>query len=356
MARFSILLLIFVLFTYCKSPEDKQTGATKIDKSTEQLAEVASKNGEWLKAAQLYEQLYQAEPANEAWNYQTGTNYLKANYPQKALKILTSFDKNNSKKGKFNGRIARIAKAYYQLGEYEKVVDTYNSYNYPKMYRGLAREYLKALIQLNRPASFVTTFINFQQNGIYDDKGKQTNTGFLYRAICNEFLITRKLILLKTYADKYHYWATARQEKDKRNLAIATFYQQDYEKAIEYLKTAISVEESPRHQMELEGLLGICYAKKKDLEKAVLQIEKIQNFNKLPNRHDAFGAKFYHQARIEVALNQSEKAIQSLKNALTAKAEFWSNRFKEDGLLKELFQDENFKELNNHTATFSPLK
>jgi len=341
MTRYITFYLALLLFTFCQTPQKKEVNVESIAP----LAEKASKNGEWLKAAQLYEQLSEAEPTQEEWNYQTGTNYLKANHPQKALKILTSFDKRNSKIGKFNGRIARIAKAHYQLGEYEKIVEIYNSYHYPKMYRGLAREYLKALIQLNNPAKFVTAFINFQQNGIYDDKGKQTNTGFLYRAVCNEFLLVGKSNLLKNYAEKYHYWATARQEKDKRNLAIATFYQQDFNKAIIALKTAISVEKSPRHRMELEGLLGICFAKNNGLEKAKLQIERIKNFEDLPNRHDAFGAKFYHQARIEVALNQQEKAISSLKNALAAKGEFWSNRFREDGLLKGLFEEKGFKEL-----------
>lgn len=341
MTRFITFLLIILLFTFCSAPQYKEISVESIAP----LAEDARKSGEWLKAAQLYEQLSQAEPTVEEWNYQTGTNYLKANYPQKALKILTSFDKKNNKIGEFNGRMARIAKAHYQLGEYEKIVEIYNNYNYPKMYRGLAREYLKALIQLNNPAKFVTAFINFQQEGIYDDKGKQTNIGFLYRAICNEFLLTGSANLLKNYADKYHYWASARQEKDKRNLAIATFYQQDFKKAINALKRAISIEKSPRHQLELEGLLGICYANNKDFELVKLQIEKIQKFDTLPNRHDAFGAKFYHQARIEVALNQPKKAVHSLRNALASKAEFWSNRFREDGLLKGLFQDNEFVEL-----------
>lgn len=343
------LMVVFLLglcCTSCKNPQKLPT--EKLSSSISQEAASASKNGKWLKAAQLYEQLYEQNPSNEEWNYETSTNYLKANYPQKALDILNQFDRNyEDKTSAFNGRIARIAKANYQLGLYEKVEELVENYNYPKMYRGLAREHLKALIQLNKTAELATSFATYQKEKIYDDKGKSTNMGFLYRAICNELLIVGNNKLLKKYADNYYNWAISRQEKDKRNLAIATFYQKDSQIAINYLKKAISVEKSPRHRMELEGLLGNCYAQNKDIEKALVQIDKVQKFGPLPHRHDAFGAKFYHQARIEVALNQKDKAINSLKKALDAKAEFWSNRFKEDGLMQGLFGHPDFETLTN---------
>ena len=160
----------------------------------------------------------------------------------------------------FNGRIARIAKAYYQLGDFQQIETVVDAYGYPKMYRGLAREHLKALVQLNKTAALAIYFSKYQAQGIYDDKGKKTNTGFLYRAICNELLLVGNASLLKEYATQYQQWASQRLPKDKRNLALATFYQQDYPKAIIPLQEAIAVEKSARHRMELEGLLGVAYA------------------------------------------------------------------------------------------------
>lgn len=344
MLRYLIVVCLGLCCTFCKNPQ--KSPSVKIVPTASEAAATASKNGEWLKAAQLYEQLYQKDHSNEEWNYETGTNYLKANYPQKALNILNHFDrKNEDKTSAFNGRIARIAKANYQLEAYEKVEELVKNYNYPKMYRGLAREHLKALIQLNKPTDLQTSFATYQKEKIYDDKGKSTNMGFLYRAICNELLMIDNTTLLDEYANNYYNWAIVRPEKDKRNLAIAAFYQKDFKKATDHLRTAISVEKSPRHRMELEGLLGICYARNKDIEKTLAQIDKIQKMAPIPHRHDAFGAKFYHQARIEVALNQHEKAIKSLKKALAAKAEFWSNRFNEDGLLKDIYEHPIFKEI-----------
>ena len=342
MIKFSFFISCFFLIT-CDA---NQYRTETIDKSAITAATTASKNGEWLKAARLYEQLYLQELDKEEWNYQAGTNYLRANKPKKALAVLNTFNKKQqTPKQDFNGRIARIAKAYYKTGDFKKAEKVVENYSYPKMYRGLAREHLKALIQSNKIADLATYFAKYQQIGIYDDKGKKTNSGFLFRAICNELLLVGNANLLENYAEKYSQWVNQRQATDKRNLAIAHFYQNDYSLAINNLKEAIAVEKSPRHLMELRGLLGVSYAKNKAFEKAASQIQKIQSMETLPTRHDAFGAKLYHQARIEVALNQREKAIHTLKKAVIAKAAFWSNRFKEDGLMKELFGDANFEKL-----------
>lgn len=354
MIRYSLLILILSVIISCNLSQDSATQKSLNTTSTKSntsdhlhhLAATASKKGEWLKAAELYEKIYQTDSGNEEINYEVGTHYLKANYPTKALAILTSFDeKHQNKTAEFNGRVARIAKAYYHLGRYQEVLKVVENYEYPKMYRGLAREHLKALIQLKEEDALAQYFTAYQQSGIYDDKGKSTNMGFLYRAICNELLVVNNLSVLSSYAKKYEEWANKRLAKDKRNAAFAAFYKQDFPLAIKPLKIAITNEKSARHLMELEGLLGICYAQNQELERATTQIEKIHALADLPARHDSFGAKFYHQARIETALNQSPNAIQSLKNALVANGEFWSNRFKEDGLLKDLFGDTDFEQL-----------
>jgi len=336
-------------FIACNTAEKETTHKSSpntTSKNLHPLAATASKKGAWLKAAQLYEELYQQAPSNESLNYEAGTNYLKANHPYKALMLLTNFDKKHQDKStEFNGRMARIAKAYYQLRQYHAILQLVENYKYPKMYRGLAREHLKALIQLERPNLLAQHFVNYQKNGIYDDKGKSTNMGFLFRAICNELLLTDNLDLLGVYANQYSAWANKRLAKDKRNAAFATFYQQNYLLAIDPIKTAIATEKSARHLLELTGLLGVCYAKNQAIGKAIAQIQQIQAMPDLPPRHDAFGAKFYHQARIEVALKQTDNAINSLKKAIANKAEFWSNRFKEDGLMKALFGHADFETL-----------
>lgn len=317
------------------------------------LAEAASKNGQWLKAAQLYEQLYKKDPSDEQLNYETGTNYLRANFPYKAISILRDFDnKFEDTTAAFNGRTARIAKAYYQLQQYPKIVELVDNYNYPKMYRGLAREHMKALIRLNKEAALAQFFTKYQQTGIYDDKGKSTNMGFLYRAICNELLLVGNKKTLAQYAKQFSDWVDSRPKKDTRNAAFAAFYQSNNQAAISYLKTAIIEENSLRHLMELEGLLGVAYARNKEIKKALSQIEKIHTIKNVPARQDVFGAKHYHQARIEIALNKKEQAITSLKESLKANAAFWSNRFREDGLMKELFEEKEFQLLTDHSQAF----
>ena len=334
-----IFLLSFSLLLACQTT--KKDSNEIIEQAT-----TAKKNGEWLQAAQLFEQRYQRSPENEAANYEAGTNYLKANHLQKGLQILKHFDRQyESKDQEWNGRLARLAKAYYKTEQYTEVQKIVEQYAYPKMYRGLAREHVKSLIQLNKTEALANYFLQYQETGIYDDKGKSTNLGFLYRAICNELLLVGKLDLLRKYAAEYATWAEQRLPKDKLNWAIASFYFQSYGQAIPHLQAAIDQEKSGRHQLELIGLLGICYAKENRLAAVQQQVDKIKTFPTLPPRHDAFGATSYHQARIEVALGRQEEAIQSLQQALNDKAEFWSNRFKEDGLLKELFGRVDFEGL-----------
>ncbi len=341
----SFLSIVFLCFLFITC-EVNHSKVVQSDDTSIAIASTASHSGEWLKAAKLYEQLYLQELSNEDLNYQAGTNYLRANDPNKALTILTNFDKKHQDANQaFNGRQARIAKAYYKTGNFQKVEEIVQQYTYPKMYRGLAREHLKALIQLNKTVDLATHFSNYQEQGIYDDKGKKTNSGFLYRAICNELLLVGNEEVLSEYATKYQHWVKQYRSKDKRNLAIAIFYQLNYLQAISKLQEAIAVEDSPRHRMELEGLLGVCFAKNRELEKAHAQIQKIHRMKELPARHDAFGAKYYHQARIEVALDQQEKAIHSLEKTIANKAAFWSNRFKEDGLMKGVFGVADFEKL-----------
>ncbi len=310
----------------------------------EQQATTAKKNGEWLQAAQLFETLYQRSPTDETANYEAGTNYLKANHLQKGLQVLKSFDPQyDNKEMEWNGRLARLAKAYYKTEQFAEVQKIVEQYVYPKMYRGLAREHLKSLIQLNKSEVLAKYFLQYQQSGIYDDKGKSTNLGFLYRAICNELLLVGEQELLNKYAAAYSEWANQRLPKDQLNWAIASFYAQTYDTAILYLQAAIEQEKSPRHQLELIGLLGICYAKTNKVTQVKTQLDKINSFPALPPRHDTFGAKWYHQARIQVALGQYDQATQLLQQAIQQKSEFWSNRFKEDGLLKDVFGQADFE-------------
>ena len=335
----TLFILVFLLGS-CHPPQSLSLEAL------EGNANSAKKLGEWLKAAQLFEKYYQLDDTNERANYEAGTNYLKANYPKKALAVLNIFTKTpQDTLAEFNGRPARIAKAYYKIKQFREVIKAVDNYAYPKMYRGLAREHLKALIQLKEYDALGRYLLHYQQSGIYDDKGKSTNDGFLYRAVCNELMLVGETDRLLVYANDYYNWAIARQKKDKRNWAIAAFYQGDYLATIPKLKDAITSEKSPRHLLELETLLGICYANLGQVTNTNSQLAKLAKFQDLPPRHDAFGAKHYQQARIEVALGQKEAAIASLKKALRENAEFWSNKFKEDGLLVYLFGQPEFEEM-----------
>ena len=310
-------------------------------------AMVVTKSGNWKKAAELSEKWYQKYPKDAEANYQAATNYLKQNSPTKALQILNSFQPSNKYFQKeISWREARLAKAYYMTGQFHKVLEVVKNYSFPKAYRGLAREHLKALIQLRQFDELKKQLGIYQQKGIFRKNGKTTNTDFLFRAICNELVLVENKNQLEYYAQTFQQWIHEDEDtRPSRNLPFANFYLKNYDRAIELLEKSILEEKSPRHLMELQMLLGVCFAKKGNEEKANLQIEKIRAMEKLPNRHDAFGAKYYHQARIELAMKKKTEALKSLNQALDNKAEFWSYKFREDSFLIDLFEDKSFQKM-----------
>ena len=334
------LLFTFPLFIGCSDTKKEEDLREAVLKATE--------TGQWNTAAQLSEQLYKRNPDDAEANYEAATNYLRLNYPDKALAILNSF-KNSTKKQdtEVGKRDARTAKAYYMTRQYSRVLEVAANYTYPKMYRGLAREHLKALIRLGKFEELSTYLEAYRQSGIFRENGKATNTDFLFKAVLNELILVKNDTLVASYAQRFQQWVSKNQSGSDalRNKSYISFYLKDYELAKMSLQSAIKEEQSLRHLIELEMLLGVCYAKTGDFEKAEMQIRKIHSMDDLPPRHDAFGAKFYNQARIEAAMRRKKAAMQSLKKALENNAAFWSYKFKEDGFLVPLFGWPPFEEL-----------
>lgn len=341
----SIILITKVYFILAFLLISCSSSVDETDLSTEAL--FASKNGNWKIAAELSEKWYQANPKDAEANYQAATNYLKLNAPTKALQVLNSFQPHDKYFQKeINWREARLAKAYYMTGQINKILEVVQAYPFPKTYRGLAREHLKALIQLGEFEELKKQIIIYQEKGIYRKNGKTTNTDFLFRAICNELILVDNQNQLEHFAQMFQQWIHENKNtRSLRNLPFAKFYLKNYDEAIEILGKSILEEKSPRHLMELQMLLGVCYAKKGNEGKANLQIEKIKAMKKLPDRHDAFGAKHYHQARIELAMNKKKEALDALKQALDNKAEFWSYKFREDSFLMDLFEHPSFQKM-----------
>ena len=338
---FYIFSFLFLLF-FSQSCSEHQS----VENLKQKIA-LANEKGQWQEAVNLAEIWFQKDQSNYEANYEAATNYLRLNFPTKSLQILNQFKNTpNLSKKAVNWREARIAKAYYMTGQFEKVLEVVANYDSPKMYRGLAREHLKALIQLGDFETLSQQLDIYQQKGIFRKNEKTTNTDFLFRAVCNELFLIKNESELKSYALKFQQWIKEKEDKNSsRNLPLIAYYLKNYNVATSLLEKSILEEKSPRHLMELNMLLGVCFAKKENFAKAKNQIERIHAIDKLATRHDAFGAKFYQQARIETAMKKNADAIHSLKKALSHHAEFWSYKFKEDGFLKNLFEDASFKQL-----------
>jgi len=307
LSTFLSVKIYFILACFLISCNSSSTYETHLAAD----ATYATQIGDWQKAAKLCEERYQLDPKNADANYLAATNYLKLNAPIKALQILKNYQPSDDYfQKKISWREARLAKAYYMTGQFQKVLEVVEAYSFPKIYRGLAREHLKALIQLGQFDELKKQLDIYQKNGIFRKNGKTTNTDFLFRAICNEMVLVKNKNKLEHYAQFFQQWIHENEDaRPLRNLPFVKFYLKNYDGGIELLKKSILEEKSQRHLMELHMLLGVCFAKKGIVEKANLQIQKIHAMEKLPNRHDAFGVKHYHQARIELAMEKKKEAF-----------------------------------------------
>ena len=123
------------VLTYIKS---KNPPLTKWEKL--RLAFIQESNN--LKRAQISEQMYQMDASDDAANFNAALNYLFANRPQKTVGLLESFVYHFPLiKSDYSMKKAWLSHAYLSLGNYNKVIEIAESYSFPKMLEGIAKNH-----------------------------------------------------------------------------------------------------------------------------------------------------------------------------------------------------------------------
>lgn len=229
-------------------------------------------NSEWLKAAQLCEKRYDMDASDVVANYNACNNYLRANYPHKALELWNEFDmRYRDMHVEIAWWEAQIADAYNRTGQYRKALETTESYPFPKMYRWNPAEHLKALIRLDSFEVLSRQLEVYRQSGFFDGGGEKEDAGFLFHIICNELSLIKNEVLLKQYAQQFYEWSLENKAEPDfwgfRNRTYAAFYLRDYEQAIEWLEEDISQDKPSIRKIVHSALLGVAYAPFEDLVK-----------------------------------------------------------------------------------------
>ena len=299
--------------------------------------------GDLLKAALLYEQLYQMDKSDANTNYNVGVLFWFANYPEKALSVLNDFDprfRNRNKEISYMEWL--IASIYNDIGAHQKAIETIQAYSYPKLYLGNATVHLTALIGLGKYDFLETQLANYLQEK--DFQSDKENLARLYRTVCNQLLARNEDERLKNYATQFKTWLHNEDyiTESLEHQIYIEIYLGNYNQAIALLRKIKPSEIAPNFRNELPMLFGFCYAKSGDFANANKQIEQVLNHNYVSRFH---GLEYYNRAKIEVAMNLKDAAVESLKKAIGQGIPYGGGRFKNDGFLNPLFDYPSFEEL-----------
>ena len=314
---------------------------------------IAFRKREILKVAQIAEKRYKLDPNSSGDNWNAGTFYFYANYPQKAVELLSGWDGWNYNKEQIEQIGVSlwegwIAAAYIQLGEYDKALETIDHYFAPKMYVLSAGKHLQALIYLDSLDTFHQQFEIYKQVGVYGNGGEKYSFDQIYLWTCRTLYLIGKHKILKEHALKYIKWSEQQEDAKKftRNRMEVYSLLGEYDLVITFLEKEILTEISAEQSLWYHTLLGYCYAKKNNPQKAQAQIEKVLSIKDAYTnaRVIIYTSNHYFKARIETALGQKEQAVQSFKKAIEENTPF-PFRFKEDPFLKPLFGYPPFEEL-----------
>jgi len=311
----------------------------------------ASKNHQWLKAAELNAKLFEMDKSFGNANYNAGLLYLRANMPRKLVNILEDFDeKYRYMNDDFSWREIVLADGYYLLEEYEKVTEIFKNYPFPKMMDGLARNHLYSLIRMDSTSAIKTSYDNIVEEGFYNRGGIAREPDWLLRGICRELYLLNKKELLREYTKKLKEWAENNNETENYdlNMGWVSFYNNDIEGAIDYWE---DVEVDPQRiglLMNKYERLGICYGLMSKKDEAAQQLSKIyeiiENLRSSENTSPGWlGRNIRRTATVHAAMGNNKEALKALNESLDYGQ--WPTFWKYDIFLEPLFNDPEFQEM-----------
>ena len=301
----------------------------------------ARQNFDYLKSAQLNEEMYRMDPSDDIAMYNAGSRYLQANYPEKAIEILTSFD---SRYGLITGRNCweenRLAQAYIRLDRYEEALKTVEECDADRIYDQLASTHLWALVLLDSLEKMDRMLNYYLQQDIYRQAGTQRSNVFLFFAICNVLELTGKEEAFTKYAQQLYDWVIENFEEPESEFSFifANFWLGRYEDVIQLIQGLDQINVGPGGLIFRAGMLGVCYARLNQQDKAREAIEMISSLD----WSEHHGLKEYRIAAIKTAQGKHSEAISLLKTAEEKGVPPVPGRYNEDALFKDLLYNPEF--------------
>ena len=306
----------------------------------------ATRSDNWLKAASLNEQLSELDPSYVSAYYNAAVNYVRANYPQRAIEQLYKIDQRfRNFDQEYSLVELRIAQAYFMLGNYEKVVEVAENYPFPKMIVTIAEMHLRALIRMDSTSTIKELIDQYNKKGIYNFRGVSREVDDLLWSVCFEAFILDKNDLLIPYVAELKEYTVANLDSNQYNvnMGLVAYLVGNYEEALSFWMLENRNEDSPWPYLYHAFRMGTVNAKLGYLEKAEIELTKISNFE---NSNVTKEFKLYQEARVLAALERKSEAILALKKTTEIGWNFHPrNNMNYDIFLKPLFDDPEFQEL-----------
>ncbi len=323
--------------------ESKNPTLTKWEK----LRLAAVKELNFLKRAQINEQMYNMDASYDSGNFNAAVNYLFSNRPQKTVALLEGFDTQfRDFEVEYAAREGWLSLAYSLLGKYDKVIEIAENYSFPKMLNGLAFNHLKALLELNRIDEIWPVYEQYMDRGIYDGQGEPAWDGYLLTRLSDVFYIEDKKELLNESVNRLKKLTMENKEDSfyNQNMGRLAFYQGDYEQAVSFWEKQTPT--SNASKLYLPSVIGVGLALNGNLEAAEKQLSFLVNYPLSPQDERMERRRIYYKGVLLLALGRKEEAISALKMANEKRLSITvGRRYKNDIFLKPLMKHPEFIEL-----------
>ena len=300
----------------------------------------------WLEAADLNEQLYSMDSSYGSANYNASRYYLGGNYPQKAVDLLEGFDQRfRDMETEWSWREARHAEAYFRLKQYDRVIQLAENYPFKKIFSSVAGLHLRALIKVGKIEQMKHEFQQYVRKGVINFGGTPASKYELLEPICLEVLLNNDTVQLGSYVEMFGQMNKADvPEGDYFYFkGLAAFCRGDMKESLRHWRQEKRNPNSSYRFIDHLSRLGFLHAK---FENTVLAHQIIEKLANVPVHNVFRGFNIYGQARIFMALNQKNKALQTLQHAIENGMAFLPyGIWESDIFLMPLFDDPSFQEM-----------
>lgn len=257
--------------------------------------------GEFLKAAQVYEKMFEIDSTNRDAYHNIGLINLRENYPNKLIRFYESYDPANfNEEGKRNRMTDYLTLAYFRSGHYQKVCRLANSHYRPGISDNIIGAQIRALVRLDS-LDRIDHYLNFYK------KQEDPNTiKRLYRDLCEALFVTGKHELKRHYAQEMIEIVEGESNPNPELLARAYFFRENYDKAIEILENDFTNTPDAFESRDWYwGNIGSLALLNGDTTKAKKMLNNIQE-------EEGF---YYQKAKLFIQFGEFDKAVATLKKS-----------------------------------------